>query len=215
MNKQALIDVLEAESGYHEKMTGTPSTFLDAKRNDYDSTNPNDNYTKYHRDLGVAQGQDWCGFFAFWAVTRVLGSTSAATAWLHNIVGFGGATSSWAKAFQAVGKWHPRGDGYRPKAGDAVVYEDDGIPWSHIEFCTNADMYPFNIVCVGGNTSNGSGGSQSQGFWVYMRTRNPTATSGFRVKGYCECEFDDDPYIQDVDLLLAWWARSRRKKCWY
>lgn len=214
MNKDALIALLESQHGYHEKRANTPREYLYTLRNAYDGS---DNWTMYHDGIGYGQGADWCGIFAYWAVLQLAGSHEEARSWLHGIADKGAATSSWANAFATVGKWHPKGDGYQPKAGDLAIYEDDNYPWSHVEFIVNADMWPFSMTCIGGNTTDGTGGSDAQGLWVYRRNRSPTGavgSSNWRVRGYCECDYDGDDST-DVSLFTYWLHKRKRHRCYY
>ena len=181
-----LINKAGSQVGYHEKETNTPTAALYPFSNAYDG---NDNWTKYHNDLSVTQGQAWCGFFCYWCFYQLLGQDVAATdAFLHGISYYGGAVSSWANAFGSVGLYH-EGDGYIPKPGDVVIFSDTGYPWSHCEFVTGVSGWPSTIKTVGGNTRNPDDpGSQSEGMWVAARTRNAATTTGFHVRGYCEVD---------------------------
>lgn len=196
-----LVNMAISQVGYHEKESGTPVAALYPFQNAYDG---NDNWTKYHNDLGVAQGQAWCGFFCYWCCYMLLGSDAAATnAFLHNITYYGGAVSSWATAFGSVNKWHEN-DGYTPKPGDVVIFSDTGYPWSHCEFVTGTNNWPNYINTVGGNTRNPNDpGSQSEGMWVAARSRNAIVQSGFHVRGYCE--MDTTPGSSTIpDWMMGW-----------
>lgn len=204
MNSAQPINSAASQVGYHEKEANTPTAALYIFQNAYDG---NDNWTKYHADLAVTQGQSWCGFFLYWCFWNVLNRNKSATdTFLHGISYYGGAVSSWANAFSTVGQYH-EGDGYTPKLGDIVVFSDTGIPWSHVEIITDVSGWPNTIGTIGGNTRNPQdSGSQAEGMWVARRSRSASATSGFHVRGYCEVVYDDTPFPTDQFIF----ARRRR-----
>lgn len=191
MNSSQVISTAQSQVGYHEKVANTPTDALYPFRNVYDGSG---NWTKFHNDLGVSQGQAWCGFFCYWVFFILLNrSAAAADAFLHGISYYGGAVSSWANAFTSVGQYH-EGDAYVPKPGDVVIFSDTGVPWSHCEFVVDVSGWPSTISTIGGNTRNPDDpGSQAEGMWVAYRTRNAAATTGFHVRGYCEVVYDESP----------------------
>jgi len=190
MTAAQLISQAASQVGYHEKVTSTPTAQLYPFRNSYDGS---DNWTKYHNDIGVSQGQAWCGFFCYWCFLQILGTTSATDSFLHGISYYGGAVSSWASAFTPYGQYH-EGDGYTPSPGDIVIFSDTGYPWSHCEIVVDVSEWPSYINTIGGNTRNpDEGGDQSQGMWVARRRRYAQGTTGFHVRGYCEVIYDEDP----------------------
>lgn len=179
-----------SQVGYHEKMVNTPDAALYPFQNNYDGS---DNWTKYHHDIGIAQGSDWCGFFCYWIFRNVLGTNAATDAFLYGISGHGGAVSSWAAAFTNVGQYH-EGDAYTPRIGDLVIFRDDDHPWSHVEMVVDVSGWPSTIGTVGGNTRNpNEGGDQSTGMWVARRVRDAATQVGWRVRGYCEVVYDNYP----------------------
>lgn len=209
MDVQDLLDMADSQVGYHEKEYGTPVPALYPFQNSYDGQ---DNWTKYVQDLGQAQGQAWCGFFAYWCFYQVLGNSIPDTEdFLHNISNYsacGGAVSSWANAFNDVNRWHEN-DGYEPKPGDLVVYSDTGVPWSHVEIVYDASGWPSTIQCVGGNTKQPwESGSESESQWCAKRIRSATATTGFHVRGYCEVDYDG---ISGLPIYLIAQAYFRKK----
>lgn len=199
MNAAQPINAAASQVGYHEKVANTPTEALYVFRNAYDGAG---NWTKYHADLGVAQGQAWCGFFCYWLFWTVLNRSKTATdAFLHGISYYGGAVSSWRNAFTAFGAYH-EGDGYQPRPGDIVIFADTGYPDSHCEIVVDVSGWPATIQTIGGNTTNpGEGGDQSQGMWVARRSRNAQATTGFHVRGYCAVGYDDIPVVVGSLLL--------------
>ena len=203
------IDVLATawfEVGYHEKITNTPVPYLYDKTNAYDGSN---NWTKYHNDLGIAQGLDWCGFFAYWCFwEQYNGSFVLTNQFLHNMQNLGGAVSDWENAFDAAGKFWFKGT-YNPKPGDVVIFSDDIYPWSHCEIVEDVSGLPNTIQTIGGNTRNPDDpGDQSRGMYVAQRVRSMTATTQFWVRGFCEVDYDNTP-----GYLQTWMAAgSLRKK---
>ena len=211
MTAQDIIDMGTSQNGYHEKQSGTPTAALYPFQNAYDGTA---NWTKFHNDLspfGVTQGQPWCGFFAYWCFYQLLGSYGMTEAYLYNISNYslcGGAVSSWASAFGANSLYH-QGDGYVPKPGDLVIYEDDGVPWSHVEIVTGVSQWPTYIDTIGGNTKQPwESGSEDESQWVAARTRYAAGTTGWRVKGYCEVLYDG---VDDLPIFLIGQAYLRKR----
>ena len=180
-----------SQVGYHEKVTNTPTADLYDFTNAYDGS---DNWTKFHNDINVTQGLDWCGYFCYWCFYQLLGQDFTNTDnFLHGISGKGGAVSSWATAFTTVGQYH-EGDAYTPKVGDLIIFQDDGIPWSHIEIIVDVSGWPSAVRTVGGNTRNPDDpGPQASGMYVAKRTRTIGGSSGWRSKGFCETDLDNMP----------------------
>lgn len=212
MTSSDIINIATSQVGYHEKVTNTPVADLYAFQNAYDG---HDNWTKYHHDIGVGQGQAWCGFFCYWLFRMLIGNNSDTTAFLHNIQYYGGAVSSWATAFSSANLYHEN-DGYVPKPGDIVIFSDTGYPWSHCELVIDISLWPNYIINIGGNTRNPNDpGSQSEGMWVAQRTRSATATSGFHVRGYCEVLYDDIPIGLLTDEMMAYYIHRKRKGMYF
>lgn len=201
MTSSDIVNIATTQVGYHEKVTNTPVADLYAFQNAYDG---HDNWTKYHHDIGVSQGQAWCGFFCYWLFRMLIGNNPDTTSFLHNISYYGGAVSSWAQAFSTVNKYHEN-DGYIPKVGDIVIFSDTGYPWSHCELLVDMQLWPTYIINIGGNTRNPNDpGSQSEGMWVAQRSRSAMATSGFHVRGYCEVDYDDTPSGGSIPDFMMW-----------
>lgn len=200
MTSNQPINVAASQVGYHEKVANTPTSALYIFQNSYDGAG---NWTKYHNDLGVSQGQAWCGFFCYWLFWKVLSESTAATnSFLYGISYYGGAVSSWANAFTPQGLYH-EGDAYIPKPGDIVLFSDTGVPWSHCEIVVDVSGWPSTIQTIGGNTRNPEDpGSQAEGMWVARRTRNAAATTGFHVRGYCEVLYDNTPQPSTDGLII-------------
>lgn len=202
MTSSEIIAKAASQVGYHEKVSGTPTAQLYPFQNSYDGT---DNWTKFHHDISVAQGQAWCGFFLYWCFLQVLGTKAKTEAFLHLISGWsdcGGAVSSWYQAFNSVGQYYEAGT-YQPVPGDIVIFSDTGYPWSHVELIVDTSGWPNTINTIGGNTRQTSGGSgtESESAWVARRSRSATATTGFHVRGYCHPEYSDVPSAGDFIII--------------
>ena len=190
MTSQEIINTAASQVGYHEKVANTPTADLYPFRNNYDGSG---NWTKYHNDLTVAQGQAWCGFFCYWCFYQILGTKANTDNFLHGISYYGGAVSSWAAAFTTTGDYYENGT-YMPQPGDLVIFSDTDVPWSHVEFVVDNSEWPNYIGTIGGNTRNPDDpGSQAEGMWVARRRRSATATTGFHVRGYCSVQYSDAP----------------------
>lgn len=187
MNDSDLVNRASSQVGYHEKQSYTPTPALYVFRNSYDGS---DNWTKFHNDIGATQGYDWCGYFCYWCFFKECGDDHAQTyAFLNNIQNLGGGVIDWYNAFNAVGKFHPRGS-YDPKIGDVVLFSDPQYPYSHCEIVTGLSSAPTYINTVGGNTRQTSGSGESTGMWVASRIRHAQANNTFWVLGYCEIDYD-------------------------
>ena len=208
MSDNDVITMASSQAGYHEKEYGTPTAGLYPFQNAYDG---NDNWTKYHHDIGVVQGQAWCGFFCYWVFYQLLGSIADTNTFLYNIASYGGAVSSWANAFGSQGLYH-EGDGYVPKPGDIVIFSDDGVPWSHCEIVRSLPAWPSYINTIGGNTRNPDDpGDQSEGMWVALRTRNASTSTGFHVRGYCEVLYDGSDIYLDPGVLGEFLLKKKKR----
>lgn len=212
MNYNDVVSKARSQVGYHEKQANTPEPALYIFRNSYDGSQ---NWTKFHNDLGIAQGQDWCGFFAYWVFWKLLNEDfSATTSFLHNISSLGSAVSYWVNAFTSAGKFHPRNSGYTPKVGDVVAYSDVGVPYSHVEIIVSTASMPTYLTCVGGNTRYTSGSGESTGMWVAERTRSAVATSGFHVLGYCEVDYDGGSVTGEFPPEWGGFLLNKRRRGW-
>lgn len=202
------IDVLATawfEVGYHEKITNTPAQYLYDKTNAYDGS---DNWTKYHYELGVGQGTSWCGYFAYWCFWEQYNQSFVLTNnFLHNIQNIGGGVDDWENAFDADGKFWLKGT-YTPKPGDVVIFSDDQYVWTHCEIVEDVSGLPNTIQTIGGNTTNPDDpGYQPNGMYVAQRVRSMTTSTGFRIRGFCEVDYDNTP-----GFMQTWMAGALRKK---
>lgn len=113
------------------------------------------NRTKFGEWYGV-NGQPWCAIFLSWLFRfdpTIVGGKFA-------------YTPSWAAHFRSVGAW-----GNVPKRGALVFFDfpDSVDRIQHVEIVKSYDAS--TITTIGGNTSSGPGGSQSNGGGVYQRVR--------------------------------------------
>lgn len=183
MTREQIVNMAQSQVGYHEKVTGTPVEQLYPFRNNYDGA---DNWTKFHHDISVTQGADWCGYFCYWVFYQILGKSFLKTdTFLHGISGKGGFVDTWETAFASAGYYFPKGT-YIPQPGDIVIFSDNNYTWSHVEIVVDVSEWPNWVTTVGGNTKNpDEGGDQSRGMYVALRRRSVTATSGFWIRGFC------------------------------
>lgn len=99
-----VVNLAANQVGYHEKASN-------ANLDDYNANSGSGNYTKYARDLGVANGQAWCATFVWWLMASA-GVPSSAYPSRTTV------TRDW---FNQRGLYRVRGS-YTPKAGDYVIF---------------------------------------------------------------------------------------------
>jgi peptidoglycan hydrolase-like protein with peptidoglycan-binding domain len=130
----------------------------------------NDN--KYGRWYGFNHVA-WCMEYLSWVFAMVgaialIGGKSASTR----------ATAAW---FQSQGRW-----GHTPRAGALAFYNFGGGDIHHVEIVEKV-LSGGRMQTLGGNTSSGKGGSQSNGDGVYRRIRSSTsAVVGFGYPAYAK-----------------------------
>lgn len=107
-----VLAIASSQVGYHEKAS---EEYLD----DPVANSGTANYTKYARDLGVANGQSWCGYFVWWCM-----KSAAVEDVRYPNVGSVAGIKTW---FVNHGSWHDRGT-YTPNPGDYIVF---GNPLRH------------------------------------------------------------------------------------
>ncbi|GIG55926.1 hypothetical protein Lfu02_02980 [Longispora fulva] len=84
-------------------------------------------------------GENWCADFAMWV-------------WDHNgvnVIGLSPAAANFKSYGVANGTWHPYGDGYVPRVGDAVSF-DDRTRIYHVAIVTEVRSIT-DITYIGGN----------------------------------------------------------------
>lgn len=129
--------------------------------------------TTWQRRLGFSRAP-WCGIFAGCMLLRAgLGGVTARIASV-------GAIEDDAKARRGCFRgWttNPR----NAYTGDLAVLFGYG---RHVELVDHVDLKRGVVYTIGGNTSSGSGGSQSNGGGVYRRTRPLSVVRGFALVNY-------------------------------
>lgn len=113
-----------------------------------------ENETKYHQDLGIPMGTDWCGYFIQWCLIQ-----SGREDLMADLPG-------WAESWSEGDNVHLFGDGYTPKSGDIVTFDRDGN--GEIDHCGIVEKYmDGTLYTVEGNTY--PNGDESQALGVYER----------------------------------------------
>lgn len=123
-----VLAVAVSQIGYHEKASEDNLDDFLANTCSDDTAN----YTKYARDLGMPNGQSWCGYFVWWCM-RSAGVTEDRYPSIGNVTG----TKDW---FVQRGLWHDRGT-YIPSPGDYIAFGD---PLSHsgiVEYVSGDRVY--------------------------------------------------------------------------
>ncbi len=126
-----VIALASSQIGYMEKAT------LD-NLDDFTANAGSNNYTKYARDLGVANNQPWCAYFVWWCFKNANVNPSG-----YPSIGY--TNTTW---YSDRGLWHDRGT-YTPNPGDYIVL---GGPTQH---CGIVEYTVDNkVVTIEGNSSN-------------------------------------------------------------
>ncbi|WP_107417916.1 CHAP domain-containing protein [Streptomyces sp. CB03238] len=153
----------------------------------------------------LAEARKWKGYkegasnhtrFGEWYATLVKDKSFAYAAWCDEYVSYCGYASGNADVvgqfaycpshvnwFKKRGQWHKATETIEP--GDILFFDwnDDGIA-DHVEIATAASAPGATIATIGGNTSAGTAGSQSNGDGVYERTRYRSDILGFGRPAY-------------------------------
>ena len=113
-----LIEIAEAEIGYHEKASNSN---LDSKT----ANSGKGNYTKYSRDLhkvgyynGNKNGYEWCDQFVDWCFFKLCGSKDKAEYLECQTGNYGAGCGFSLKYYKAAGRF----DG-NPKVGDQIFFK--------------------------------------------------------------------------------------------
>lgn len=114
-----LVEIAEAEIGYHEKASNSN---LDSKT----ANSGNKNFTKYGRDLfnagffnGNKNGADWCAQFPTWCVWKLTGKNKKKTEYILCVSGDLSAGCGFAlKYYKAAGRFDKT-----PKVGDQIFFK--------------------------------------------------------------------------------------------
>lgn len=131
--------------------------------------------TRWQLRLGAwLLGLAWCGTFC--ANMLLAGGVKGVSARLASVALIEDDARAGSGPFTA---WTTFASQVKP--GDLAVLFGRGI---HVELVVEVDLKRGVIKTVGGNTSSGSGGSQSNGGGVYSRTRPLSAVHGFALVRY-------------------------------
>lgn len=133
------------------------------------------NATKYHDDLNLTYGSDWCGYFVEWVLEKT-GNEDL-------IVDDPGMAVSWSQS----GYVHSYNDGYIPQSGDIVTFDRDGN--GNVDHVGIVEKYVDGVLyTVEGNTYPHGDETKDLGVfervydgsgWMYVResSRLPEASS--------------------------------------
>lgn len=159
-----VVSLAQSQIGYQEKASN-------AMLDDFTANAGYANYTKYHRDLGISQGQEWCAYFVLW-VLRSAGISSSEYP-------SSGYVPTWQEYFINKGTYHARGT-YTPKPGDLVIIATSEGPRGHIGIIESVDSVAFNYIS--GNA--GAYADRVEKEWV--------SQSNTKVTGYCEMNYSEN-----------------------
>lgn len=125
------------------------------------------NRTKFAAEAGHANGQPWCATFCVAMARRCGGQVGNESAYTPSLYGSMTHVSD-------------------PAVGDFAFFDfpDSTHRIQHVGIVVSATAS--TVTCVEGNTSAGSGGSQSNGGGVYERTRSRSVVVGFGRPAYSE-----------------------------
>lgn len=155
----------------------TASALLDAARAELGTTElpPGSNRTEFAAEAGHLNGYAWCATFVV-AIARRCGiKLPSESAW----------TPSMFAGFIAKGTGYRGAKGARP--GDVVFFDfpDSKTGIQHVGFVESVKA-DGTLVCIEGNTSAGTSGSQDNGGGVYRRTRPPAYVVGYGRPAYTQ-----------------------------
>jgi peptidoglycan hydrolase-like protein with peptidoglycan-binding domain len=116
--------------------------------------------------------QPWCGCWAFYALEAA--GVQKIDSHLASVASIEDAARSGSKCYKG---WTT--DRSKVKKGDLVIIGGYGV---HVE--TVRGFSGSNTLTIGGNTSPGTSGSQSNGGGAYARTRYPSEVRGYALVRY-------------------------------
>ena len=124
-----LVALAASQVGYHEKASN-------ANLDDFYANSGSNNYNKYARDIGVANGYAWCATFIWWCMRTANVPESA----------YPSRTTVTRDWFNERGLYRARGT-YTPKPGDYVVF-------GNVAHCGIVESVSGNTMCtIEGNSS--------------------------------------------------------------
>ncbi len=125
--RNKIVSVASAEVGY----TGTST------------------YSKYGEWYGYQGG--WCTTFVLWCYNQT--DKSLGTSLYGNVIPSGGNCNSMISWYENKGRYHKRGDGYTPKAGDLVFFDWSGNGSSQhvgiVDYISGSTVYTVEGNCSG------------------------------------------------------------------
>ncbi|MFC4507003.1 MULTISPECIES: CHAP domain-containing protein [Streptomyces] len=153
----------------------------------------------------LTEAKKWKGYkegasnhtkFGEWYATLVKDKSFAYAAWCDEYVSYCAYASgnadvvgqyaycpSHVNFFKNRGQWHKASETIKP--GDIIFFDwnDDGVA-DHVEIARAASAPGATVATIGGNTSSGTAGSQSNGDGVYERIRYRSDILGFGRPAY-------------------------------
>ena len=128
---------------------------------------PGSNRQPYAAEAGHANGQPWCASFVVAMMRRCGVRLPSESPY----------TPTMAAGFRNTGTWQGRNSDVNP--GDVCFFDfpDSVDRIQHVGIVEQAT--DDTVTCIEGNTSAGSGGSQSNGGGVFRRTRSRSVVVGF------------------------------------
>lgn len=169
----------------------TATQVLDAARSQIGTVEARDGSTPYHRAYGLPFSQPWCAVFVWDCFRR-----AAAPKLTHPRTAYTPTLAQW---FRDRNAFTPGG----PRPGDLVFYNwpDSLNRIQHVGLVEHVE--PNAVVTIEGNTSSGTGGSQSNGGGVWRRRRARNASIvGYGHPAYTPAEDDDMPLTpHDLDAI--------------
>lgn len=150
--KKAVIDLANAEAGYHEKASN-------AQLDDPTGNSGGNNWTKYARDLdnypefynGRKNGYAWCDIFVDWLFVTVFG-VSKGREMLYQPLQSAGAGCLYSAQYYKEHRAFNRAD---PQVGDQIFFSYSSGEYSHTGIIV--DVNGNTITTVEGNTSDSVG----------------------------------------------------------
>lgn len=181
-----IIEIAKGELGYLEK---TSTRNLDDKKADAASQSGPNNFTKYARDVGHANGQPWCATFVVWVFEQAAGGDKG----LASNTLFGATTAGCAanvSKFKKAGKWLEPSQ--TPKPGDVIFYKK-----SHTGVVVGVNGS--TVYTIEGNTSPDNK-IERDGGAVSLKTRTVGATG---ILGWGSTDVTVDANMTDASSVSS------------
>ena len=181
-----IIEIAKGELGYLEK---TSTRNLDDKKADAASQSGPNNFTKYARDVGHANGQPWCATFVVWVFEQAAGGDKG----LASNTLYGATTAGCAanvSKFKKAGKWLEPSQ--TPKPGDVIFYKK-----SHTGVVVGVNGT--TVYTIEGNTSPDNK-IERDGGAVSLKTRTVGATG---ILGWGSTDVTVDANMTDASSVSS------------